>query len=336
MKTNIKLSSKMHLFIIISCAVVAIGLMVGLICRFVADGYFNYGADWASYKSVTVYSSIMEYPDEGAVKEVCEKAFKEAGVSYYSESCGDQTGEYVGKAVVYKFTKSTDGKKLGKAVELIEADIKLQADGNLPQSSASWHEVNGLLGSGKALWRGAVALASVIVLHFIYFAIRYKLSMALSAVLADLHNLAIFLSLLAITRIPVGSSIIAFGVLTVLLTVIGTCFLFDRMRKNFKDDELKKLDAFELVDISANESFKINLIMPACLDVAAVVLFVLSAISALSVLSIITPILCAVVSFLACAYGTLFFTPAVYSRFKVLGDGFKKKHARAPKEKTSK
>ena len=336
MKTNIKLSSKMHLFIIISSAVVAIGLMVGLICQFVANGYFNYGADWASYKSVTVSSSIMEFVDEGEVKEVCENAFKDAGVNYYSESWGEQSGDYVGNIVVYKFTKSTNQDNLKKAVEKIETDIKDKAEGNLSQSFASWHDVDGLLGSGKAIWRGAVALASVIVLHFIYFAVRYKLSMACAAALADVHNLAIFISLLSITRIPVGSSIVAFAVLTVLITAIGTCFLFDRMRKNNKNEDLKKLDAFELVDLSANESFKINLILPACLAVAAVVLFVLSSISALSVLSIISPILCAIICFISCAYGTLFFIPSVYSRFKVIGDGFKKKQARAPKEKTSK
>ena len=54
MKTNFKLSSKMHILIIVSTVLIAIGLAVGLICEFVADGFFNYGADWASYKSITV------------------------------------------------------------------------------------------------------------------------------------------------------------------------------------------------------------------------------------------------------------------------------------------
>jgi len=276
----------------------------------------------------------MEYVDRKEVKGVCDKAFNEAGVKYYSVI--EQSGDNMDNAVIYKFTKSTDNEKLQKAVELIETDIKAQAGDTVPQSSASWHEVDGLLGSGKALWRGAVALASVVVLQFIYFAIRYKLSMAFSALLASVHNLAIYLSILAITRIPVGSSIVVFGVMTVVITLIGTSFLFDRMRKNFKDEDLKKLSAFELVDKSANESFKINLAVPAFIAGAAAVLFVLLSISAMSVLSVISPILCALACAVSCAYGTLFFTPSTYSRFKLTGDGFKKKHARAPKEKTNK
>ena len=39
--TNFKLSSRMHLMIIISAVIIAIGLAVGLVCEFVADGYFN-------------------------------------------------------------------------------------------------------------------------------------------------------------------------------------------------------------------------------------------------------------------------------------------------------
>ena len=54
MKTNLKLSSKMHIFIVISSLLIALGIMVGIICHFVANGYFNYGGDWASCKLVTV------------------------------------------------------------------------------------------------------------------------------------------------------------------------------------------------------------------------------------------------------------------------------------------
>ena len=42
----------MHLFIIISTVIVAIGLAVGLVCQFVANGFFNPGANYASYKAV--------------------------------------------------------------------------------------------------------------------------------------------------------------------------------------------------------------------------------------------------------------------------------------------
>lgn len=56
---NLKLSSKMHLLIIISSVVIAIGLAVGIICQFVANGFFNYNDDYANYKSVTVDLSLI-------------------------------------------------------------------------------------------------------------------------------------------------------------------------------------------------------------------------------------------------------------------------------------
>ena len=86
MKTNLKLSSKMHIFIIVSCVLIAIGLAVGTICHFVAGGFFNYGGDYESYKSVTVdYQSIDfsggEKEPLELIEEICDKAFADAGVS---------------------------------------------------------------------------------------------------------------------------------------------------------------------------------------------------------------------------------------------------------------
>lgn len=345
MKTNFKLSSlklsaKMHLFIIISSVIIVLGLMVGIICEFAADGYYNYGADWTSYKSITVSYTYVDVSGgdeepEDRVKEICDKVFSEKGVKKYYICTSGATS--MGGEITYKFTYSTDTGKLGEAAEAIETEIKnLQNAGELKLSNASAHEEVTSLGSGKAFRRGAIALASIVAFQFLYFVIRYKLTMALSAMLANVHNLALFLSLLAITRIPVGSSIFSFAVLTVVLTMIGCAFLFDKMRKNFKREDFKKLSAFEQVDTGAVECFKLNVIIPACLACVAVIFFVLMSISSLSPLAIISPVFCALICFIVCAYGTAVFTPSVYSRFKLIGDNYKKKHARPSKTKTSK
>lgn len=337
MTTNFKVSSKMHLFIIISSVVVALGLLMGLVFQFAMNGYFNYGADWSNYKSINVSYSCVDYAEEDDVKEICLKAFESAGVKYYSVVSGSKTGDIVGGEITYKFMASVDDGKLAKAVESVNAAFSANAEeGGISQSTASWHKSEGLLGGYKALWRGAVAVAAAIVFHFAYFAIRYKLTMALAAALADVHNLALYVSLLSLTRIPVGSSMIAFAVLTVLLTAIGTSFLFDRMRKNIKNEDFKKLSNEEFVDKSAGECFKINLFLPVCVAVLAVVMFALMSISAMSVIAVLSPVLCGLVCCIACAYGTLMFVPSVYSRFKKLGDEYKKNHTRAPRVKTIK
>ncbi len=88
----------------------------------------------------------------------------------------------------------------------------------------------------------AITIACAVALHFVYFIIRFRLTMALGALLADVHNFALYIALLALCRVPLGSTIATFAVLTVLITIIGTCFLFDRVRKNCKDDNFPCLN----------------------------------------------------------------------------------------------
>lgn len=334
MKTEFRFSAKMHLFIIISALIVAIGLAVGLSCEFAADGYFNYGADWTSYKSVTVRYEYVDFSDESELVSVCEKAFDAAGIRSYASQYGDTS---TGGVIVYKFTLSTDDAKLSAACTTIQAAIAERgSEGEALLSGVSVHVDKTVLGGGKALLLCGIGLAAAVAFQFLYFVIRYKVSMALGALLANVHNLALYLSLLAITRIPVGTSMFAFGALTVLFTIVVSCFVFDKMRKNFKDEEFSKLDAFGQVDASAREAFKFNLIFIGSLAAVAALLFVLMSISSLSPLAILSPVLCALVAFVSCAYGTLLFTPAVYSRFKRIGERFQRKKPRVLSKKTQK
>ena len=309
--TGLKITAKMHLFIIISCVIIALGMAVGTVCHFVSNGFFNYSGDYESYKSITVNYEDIDFSGSGKkpvelIGDICTKAFKDQGISDHAVGAGDTN---TGGFIEYKFLFGTSDEKLETAVDAINAEIKAEVvdAGGMQFSYASKHTSQAVLGGGVAITRAAITVATIAVFHFIYFVVRYKLTMALGALVADVHNLALFLSLAALLRVPVSSSIAVYAVLAVLATVIGTCFLFDRMRKNLKDETLKKL----------------NLIMPACLAALSVVLFVLLSISSLSPLAILAPVACALAAFVVCAYGTVFFTPAVYSGFKALGDNMK-------------
>ncbi|MDE6504457.1 MAG: hypothetical protein K2L42_01135 [Clostridia bacterium] len=327
MKTNLKLSSKMHIFIIVSCILIAAGLAVGTICHFIAGGFFNYGGDYESFKSVTVdYQSIDfsggEKEPLELIEEICDKAFADAGVSSHVVTQGTISN---GGKLVYKFVYSTDYNKLSEASEAINVAIKASVTGadGIRFSYASAHSAETLLGSGLALSRAAIVVACMVAVHFIYFAVRYKLTMAIGALLADIHNFALFIALAALCRIPVGSAIAVYAVIAVALSIIGTCFFFDRVRKNIKDEAGKKLTACELSDKSANESFTTNISMHICLAAVSVLLFVLLSISSLSPLAILSPVLCSLIAFVSCAYGTTMFTPSVYAGIKQLGDKVK-------------
>lgn len=328
MKTDFRFSARMHLFVIISCILIAAGIAVGICCQFAANGYFNYGADWSSYKSVTVSYENVDFADSKQVKALCDNAFAEAGIQSYTVQWGSTS---TGGSLVYKFTLGTDDKSLDAARTAIQSAIDTQVT-DISLSRASVHVDTTLLGGGKSLMMCGIALASVIAFEFLYFLIRYKVSMALGALLANVHNLALFLCILSLTRIPVGTSVFAFATMTVLLTMIGCCFMFGKMRKNIKDEDYAKLNAFELVDKSANECFRLNLVMSAVLAAVAALLFILMSISSLSPLAIISPVLCAFAAFVVCAYGTLMFTPAVYARFKLIGERFKKNNRPSKKK----
>lgn len=335
MKTDFKLSSKMHLFIIISCVVIALGIAVGTICHFAAGGFYNWGADWASAKTVTVTYENIDYSSEKDVKDICEKAFSDNGISSGKVTATSGKNS-TGGTLVYEFFASTDAEKVEKAVADIEAKFKSDAsevDVKLSYASASSSDT--LPEAGKALWRGAIAMAVAVVIACLYFLIRYGLTSSLAVLLACVHNLALFLSVAALVRVPVGSSVVTFAGITLFITLIGCCFFFDRVRKNGKDDELKKLGAFEFVDKSAGESFKINLFIAVVLCAVSVVTFILTSISSLSPLAVMSPLMLALVCFISGAYGLLAFTPSVYSRFKKIADNTKKKKT-AAKPKTDK
>lgn len=313
----------MHLLIIISVAVIVAGLIVGLSLKFTGGNYFNYSGEWGGYESIVVSYSIT---DEDKIEETCETAFKDAGVKYYHKSKADTTS---GGQLVYKFYSSTDGAKLDGVKDSINTKLEIGL------STATHNSVKGTVGDGKSLTYASIALATVVVFQFIYFAVRYKLASAFAALLANVHNVFIYLALLTLLRVPVSASCFAFAAITVLLTVIATCFMFDKARKNAKSESYKKLSALEQADYIANDSFK--LIWTSAVALAAATLIVsvfLLIIGGVSVFTV-TPVLVALVSIVSVFYGTAFFTPAVYSRFKKIGDGLKSKPANASKSKKS-
>lgn len=316
--TNMKLSSKMHLFIIISSVVVAIGLAVGIICQFVAGGYFNYGAEFKSYNTIEVNYAYVDYSDTDKVVEICDGVFKSKGVSYYAYVSGDTDD---GGRVIFKFAKKNGEEKLVPVAEAVQD--ALRGSNNDSLSSAAFHNMDAQLNGGKVLKFTSIAIASAIALQLIYFMIRYRITMAFSAFLANIHNLAIYVSLLAITRIPIGISAVSFAALTVLVTMIACGLLFDRYRRNLKNEKYAKLSGDEMTDLCVNESFKSILYPVVGIAAIAVILFVLMSISAMSVMTIAAPVVAAIMCVASALYGTVFFVPPVHTRIQSIGDKVK-------------
>lgn len=301
---KLKVCPKIHLFIIISCLFIAIGMAVGTICHFVSNGFFNFGGEFSSYNSVSIaYDSVR---DADTVKPLCEKALQDFDPYEVSVSETRTGGE-----IIYKYNTSVNLTELNSAVEKLNAALKTD-DGGEVLAVASLHEGKVEKGGDRAVKLAAIAVSCAAAAQFIYFIFRYKLRAAFSSLLSCIHNLGVFVALAAITRMPVGTEMTAIAAAVVLMTMILNCLLFDRTRKNFKSDKYAKTDRKEVVEISASETRLATLVACSAIAVAAVIVAVFAAISSLSIAAT-APAMLAVFGAIACCYGCMFFTPSVHS-----------------------
>lgn len=333
--TKFKVCAKIHLFIIISSIVIAIGLAVGTICHFCAGGFFNYGGEFTDYKCITVEYFAPRTEDEAL--KACEESLGD--LKWFEHSSGYRTnGSEKGGEIIYKFAASTDTAKLQEAVDKIN-----EAFAGSPKSeldAASVHEGTIKEGGSKAITFASIALASAAAFQFIYFIFRYKLRAAYSALLACVHNLGIFVALAAITRIPVGAEMIAFGAAVVFLTMIVSAVIFDRTKKNFANEKYAKTERLEVIDTSACEVRMLTFTTICALAAALVVFGVFAAIAQMWAAAL-APYALALFGLIAVGYGAMFFTPAVHGAIDGVCEKVKKslkanKKGRAAKtEKTA-
>lgn len=298
--TNLKVCKKIHIFIFISVLFIAIGMAIGTVCHFVSNGFFNYGDEFSSYKSITATYYVGENNADIDFKAICNEAvsgISPIDVSYAKDSLSEE--------LVYKFSANTDNAKLEAAVAAINAHFN-------GLSGATLHEGVVNVGGSRNIIYAAIALASAAAIQFLYYILRYKLRAAFSALLACVHNLGVYAALLAITRIPVGTEAIALGAAVVVLTMILSGILFDRTRKNFKNEKYAKSDRLDVVETSASEVRNVTVITLAALAVTAIVLGVFTTISAMYI-GAFAPFIIALLGVIACFYGSVFFTPAVHS-----------------------
>jgi preprotein translocase subunit SecF len=314
--TKLNLSRRMHLFIIISVVIMAIGMAVGTICHFLAGGFFNYGGEFTSYKSVVVtYDDLGANTNEKVLEDVCENALDgltPLEVSYIEDSC----------YVEYKFPLATDTAKLKAAVDKINAKLT-EVSGQF-SGVASYKEANTYFGGERAAVYATIALAASIGFQLIYVAIRYGVGSCLTSLISDLNNLGIFVALVAMTRLPIGIDILAFAVIAVWLTMITNCTFFNRVRKNSKNESYAKYTTEQLTDLSAGESVVVNGALLLGLAAALVIFIIFGWIAATSFAAVV-PYCVGLFAVIACLYGTWFLTPSVHSQTFKLKITFKKK-----------
>ncbi len=325
----------MKIFTIIASAIILIGVVVGLVCQFTGYGYFNAGGNWGSDSNVTVeWYYVDGYTGEDDLEEICSQAFDDAGLSYYAVEYGDMSsGE--GGQIVYRFSKKTSEDDLAAAIEDINAQIDAQVDARfnseqqtekyISLSRANYHFDDGLVNVTRNLFWAGIGLASFVALEFVYVIIRYKVSMGLASLSASFVTLALYLSLLSACRIPVGSSMIAFGVFAVILTSVATLITFGKIRANNRNEDYKELTSEQIVDKSCTESFALNTGLICSIGGVVIIALIFMWISAGSIAAVLTPLLSVIAAVVASYYTSLLFFPSTYAPMRQIGLRFKRK-----------
>lgn len=315
-----KFNKKVDLYISISTIVLALGLAIGLIFHFTGVGFFNYGGDYADYNTVTVNYALADENasfNQDAIEASCEEVFKANGINALSKTFAKTTQ---GGEITYYFSKSTDYAALKICVAAIKSDLGLNGEDMSGLSTAYANTSSAVRNTGSNLTTCIIAVSVALAVQFIYYLIRYKWTMAVGAFIANVHNLAIYLALLAITRVQISSSVITFAMLTVFMTMIGCAILFDKMRKAIKDEENKKVSANVIGEKVASESVVPLLVLFLTLTVAATLVAILTLLGSFSLASLLMPALCAIICFAVTFYGTALVTPYVYSRFAIISE----------------
>lgn len=308
---NFKFTSKIRIFAIISFVLIVLGMALGTVLHFISDGFFNYGGEYSSYKTVTVSYVYAEFASADDVEAVCKEKFEQAGLkSYVSTAANSSTSN----EITYKFSSSTDDNALKAVVDEINAAFKEAADNEIANSRASYHTEQAVLGGEKAIIRATITLAVIIAVSALYALVRYKLSAMFTVLALQLHNTGLFAAILALCRIPVTSAVATFAVILSLATALCTILTLEAIKKARAESGNEKLSVEEICDASGRKTFKTNLVFCAFLALASIFVLVFTAISSMSPTVILSASLCALVAFAVSFYGSAA-APAVYPLF---------------------
>ncbi len=229
-KKTIHLIDKRKVFYVISCVILALGLVFG-----VARG-LNFGIDFTG--------GTMIQMDMG--KQVKIADVKDAIKSYKLDPEIIYSGQG-NKEIVIRTTKALENEDRAKVIDSINKKF-----GTTDKNVIAQELFGGSI--GKELRNNALlALAIAAACMLIYIRIRFRQwRFGAAALLGDLHDVLIVVSFYAIFQVTVNNPFIA-GILTVVgYSINDTIVIFDRIRENI--NYMKRGTLVETIDSSISQT----------------------------------------------------------------------------------
>lgn len=306
-KRSVKL---LPVWIAVSAVVIAAGIIL-----FALLG-FNFSADRPQSKTFEVkYDTVLVINEkEEDLQKLCEDEFRAQGVSYSAKATVEDvnlsnmvaTGDMI---LRYTFNGDVSSDLLQAAKTKIVSALGGEgyADADTSVSVHSLEKEKFF----EADWRGAVAVATGVVVALIYVAVRFGVGSALTGLVACVHDVLATLALIVICRIPVYAyAPLLFGSIAAFLSVILWIVQCMKMRENFKDPSFRTLTAAEAVEESGKTAR--NTVLG--ISVSLALLFaVLGGVATAGVRLVLLP---ALIPVAVSTYSSLVFAPAVHAPIK--------------------
>lgn len=175
------------------------------------------------------------------------------------------------------------------------------------------------------IWRTAIGAGAALVLLFAYVAIRFKVGMGVTSLIAAVHDVLLTLAVIALFRIPAGPAVICVAAFALLLSIFFNLKVFGKMRQDFRLEERKELSAKEAVALSARESRKGIF---AAAVIAAAALLVLAAAGLIIGFDLFSFMMGSLLAVIVCTYSSLVLSPSIYALIKEKSDANRAKRAK--------
>lgn len=330
-----KIVEKFKYFIAVSLVVILAGVIM------LAVAGMNVGIDFSGGATIQIElsgagsgTSDVKKAVDGLVKEIVdENGIRMSGAVQSSPSEGGYTYEF--RLTYYHngalktqaeevdfinfirgdMADESDNGLCGVIEEKMTALIADGQDGAFKGVSEEVTVVGGAVGAtaSSALLRNAIiALVVAIALMLIYILIRFKLSSALAAIVALIHDVLIMIAVTVIFRVPVNSTFIAAVITIVGYSINATIVIFDRIReeRKFESSKTKTLETI------ANESISKTLMRSVLTSLTTLVIVVFLAILGVSAIKeFVLPI---IFGLIAGTYSSVFLASAFWVFFEKL------------------
>lgn len=240
-KTNIDFVRMRSYTTILSLAVIIVSwVILGL--RATNNPKSVFGVEFTGGVSLT-FRVKEEVPVEQLRKTLTDAGIREMNIQY-----GSSLAESAGKTLLIRTSTDTvKGQKISDVI--INTLTTSYKDAGFELLGAE--DIGPQIGSelkSKALWAMFWSLVGMV----IYISARFKLSFAVAAILALLHDVLVTVGIYALCGKQFNSTTVA-----AMLTIIGysvndTIIVFDRIRENLRLNKIAKFD--EIANISINQT----------------------------------------------------------------------------------